>query len=93
MTLVFNLIHGFGFAFNLLEMKLPTDRLAQLLMGFNLGVEIGQVLVVLSAVLLAYILVKVRLAIPRPIFTDIARFSVGLVVHNATSCTGVPLMW
>jgi hypothetical protein len=28
--------------------------------------------VVLSAVLLAYVLVKVRLAVPRPVFTDIA---------------------
>jgi len=72
MTLIFGLIHGFGFASDLLEMKLPTGRLAQLLMGFNLGVEIAQVIVVLSAVLLAAILVKVRLAIPRPVFTDVA---------------------
>jgi hypothetical protein len=72
MTLVFGLIHGFGFASDLLEMRLPTGRLAQLLMGFNLGVEVAQVIVVLSAVLLAALLVKVRLAIPRPIFTDLA---------------------
>jgi hypothetical protein len=72
MTLVFGLIHGFGFASDLLEMRLPTGRLAQLLMGFNLGVEVAQVIVVMSAVLLAYILVKVRLAVPRPIFTDLA---------------------
>jgi hypothetical protein len=72
MTLVFGLIHGFGFASDLLEMKLPTGRLVQLLMGFNSGVEIAQVMVVLSAVLLASILVKFKLAIPRPIFTDIA---------------------
>ena len=72
MTLVFGLIHGFGFASDLLEMRLPTGRLAQLLMGFNLGVEVAQVMVVMSAVLLAYFLVKVRFAIPRPVFTDIA---------------------
>jgi hypothetical protein len=72
MTLVFGLIHGFGFASDLLEMKLPSGRLAQLLMGFNLGVEVAQVIVVMSAVLLAYVLVKIRLAIPRPVFTDIA---------------------
>jgi hypothetical protein len=72
MTLVFGLIHGFGFASDLLEMRLPTGRLAQLLMGFNLGVEVAQVIVVLSAVLLAALLVKVRLAVPRPIFTDLA---------------------
>ena len=72
MTLVFGLIHGFGFASNLLEMKLPSGRLAQLLMGFNLGVEIAQVIVVLTAVLIAAILVKIKLAVPRPILTDIA---------------------
>lgn len=41
-TLVFGLIHGFGFAANLLEMKLPQERLVELLVGFNLGVEVGQ---------------------------------------------------
>jgi hypothetical protein len=72
MTLVFGLIHGFGFASDLLDMRLPTGRLAQLLMGFNLGVEVAQVMVVMSAVLLAYFLVKVRLAVPRPVLTDVA---------------------
>jgi hypothetical protein len=72
MTLVFGLIHGFGFASNLLEMKLPSGRLTELLLGFNLGVEVGQVTVVMSAILVAYLLVKVRLGVPRPILTDIA---------------------
>jgi hypothetical protein len=71
-TLVFGLIHGFGFASNLLEMRLPADRLAPLLVGFNIGVEIGQVTVVLTAVLLAKLLVRIRLAMPRPLFTDLA---------------------
>ena len=71
-TLVFGLIHGFGFASNLLEMKLPAHRLAQLLLGFNLGVEIGQVTVVLGALLIAWLLVRARLAMPRPLFTDLA---------------------
>jgi hypothetical protein len=72
MTLVFGLIHGFGFASDLLDMKLPSGRLAQLLVGFNSGVEVAQVTVVLGALLVAYLLSKVHLAIPRPIFTDIA---------------------
>jgi hypothetical protein len=72
MTLVFGLIHGFGFASDLLEMRLPPGRLAQLLVGFNLGVEVAQVTVVLGALLVAYLLSKVRLAVPRPIFTDLA---------------------
>jgi hypothetical protein len=71
-TLVFGLIHGFGFASNLLEMRLPADRLAELLVGFNVGVEIGQLTVVLGALLLAGCLVRLRLAMPRPLFTDIA---------------------
>jgi hypothetical protein len=72
MTLVFGLIHGFGFASNLLEERIPSSRLAELLVGFNLGVEVGQVTVVMGAILVAYLLVKVRLSIPRPIFTDLA---------------------
>jgi len=72
MTLVFGLIHGFGFASNLLEERIPSSRLAELLVGFNLGVEIGQVTVVLGALLVAYLLVKMRMGMPRPIFTDIA---------------------
>jgi hypothetical protein len=71
-TLVFGLIHGFGFASNLLEMRLPTDRLASLLVGFNVGVELGQVTVVLGALALVALCVKRRLTIPRPLFTDIA---------------------
>jgi hypothetical protein len=72
MTLVFGLIHGFGFASNLLEMKLPSGRLVELLLGFNLGVEVGQVTVVMGAILVAYLMVKARLGVPRPILTDIA---------------------
>src|SRR5205807_3964921 len=47
-TLVFGLIHGFGFAATLLEMQLPAQKLAQILVGFNLGVEIGQLSLVLT---------------------------------------------
>ncbi|HTQ99139.1 MAG TPA: HupE/UreJ family protein [Candidatus Acidoferrum sp.] len=72
MTLVFGLIHGFGFAANLLQMHLPKDRLAELLVGFNVGVEIGQVTVVLTALAVAYGMVKIRLGVPRPILVDVA---------------------
>ena len=43
----FGLIHGFGFAYVLREMDLPPRALGLSLFSFNLGVEIGQVLVVL----------------------------------------------
>jgi hypothetical protein len=46
---VFGLIHGFGFAGLLVEIGLPTDRLAPALLGFNLGVEFGQLALVALA--------------------------------------------
>jgi hypothetical protein len=46
LTFAFGLIHGFGFANVLREMHLPPDALALGLFTFNLGVEIGQVIIV-----------------------------------------------
>jgi hypothetical protein len=78
-TLIFGLIHGFGFASDLLEMRLPTGRLAELLVGFNLGVEIGQLTLVLGLIGVVAVLVRLRLAIPRPIVVDVgSAFLVGL---------------
>jgi hypothetical protein len=80
-TLVFGLIHGFGFAADLLELQLPTERLAELLVGFNLGVEVGQLTLVLSATLIVVLLRKYKWALPRPIVVDVASaFLVGLGV-------------
>jgi len=44
---LFGLIHGFGFASVLAEAHLSADRLLRALVGFNTGVEIGQIGVVL----------------------------------------------
>jgi hypothetical protein len=52
LTLLFGLIHGFGFAGSLLQIGLPTERLAAALFGFNLGVEIGQLLLITLFLLL-----------------------------------------
>ena len=43
----FGLVHGFGFAGSLAEMALPTGRLVPALFGFNVGVELGQLAVVI----------------------------------------------
>ncbi len=43
---VFGVVHGFGFAGALSEMELPKSSLALALVGFNLGVEAGQLAVV-----------------------------------------------
>lgn len=44
-ALVFGLVHGFGFASVLRDMGLPSGALGWSLFSFNLGVEIGQVMV------------------------------------------------
>ena len=56
-ALLFGLIHGFGFAGVLREMGLPSGALGWSLFSFNLGVEFGQLLVV---VVVAGILVAIR---------------------------------
>jgi hypothetical protein len=43
----FGLIHGFGFAGALNELELSTGDLASALVGYNLGVELGQIAIVL----------------------------------------------
>ena len=50
----FGLIHGFGFASVLVDLGLPRDALALALVGFNLGVEGGQLGVVAVFLPLAY---------------------------------------
>lgn len=48
-SFAFGLVHGFGFAGVLMDMELPRSRLLPGLLGFNLGVEAGQLLVVAMA--------------------------------------------
>ena len=45
-TAVFGLIHGFGFASVLMEVGLPASSNIKALLGFNLGVELGQIFIV-----------------------------------------------
>ncbi|MES2205980.1 MAG: HupE/UreJ family protein [Pseudomonadota bacterium] len=58
MTFIFGLIHGFGFASNLLELELPPSSLLRSVLGFNVGVEIGQLVIVLLMLPLAFSLRK-----------------------------------
>jgi HupE/UreJ protein len=69
-TLIFGLIHGFGFAATLLEMQLPPAKLGQILLGFNLGVEIGQLSLVLTLAGAAALLVRLKFSLPRPVVVD-----------------------
>ncbi len=46
LTLVFGLIHGFGFAGILVEVEIPEQQIFSALAGFNIGVELGQLIIV-----------------------------------------------
>ena len=50
----FGLIHGFGFASVLADLGLPRDALVLALVGFNLGVEVGQLAIVALFLPVAY---------------------------------------
>ena len=75
----FGLIHGFGFASVLREFGLPHAALAWSLLGFNLGVEIGQASIILVVVPL---LGALRAGLPRLAARAVAIGSWGIV------CTG-----
>jgi hypothetical protein len=53
-VLIFGLFHGLGLATRLQEMALAEDGLLVNLLSFNLGVEVGQVLVLLVALALLW---------------------------------------
>ena len=61
-TVVFGLIHGFGFAGVLTELGLHKDGLIVGLLGFNLGVELGQILVISIVLIILFLLGKTYLA-------------------------------
>ena len=52
----FGLIHGFGFASVLADLGLPQGALVLSLVGFNVGVELGQLAIVAAFLPLAYLL-------------------------------------
>ncbi|HMA09487.1 MAG TPA: HupE/UreJ family protein, partial [Ramlibacter sp.] len=54
MAFIFGLIHGFGFASALADLGLPQGALVLALVGFNLGVELGQMAIVVAFVPLAF---------------------------------------
>jgi hypothetical protein len=62
----FGLIHGFGFSNVLRDIGLPSDALLSSLLFFNLGIELGQLLVVLLLVPALAWLVRLQPARPLP---------------------------
>jgi len=75
---LFGLVHGFGFAAVLADARLDADRLAHALLGFNLGVEAGQLAVV---------------ALAWPLLRQAARRQIALVELGSAATAGLGLFW
>jgi hypothetical protein len=64
LAFAFGLFHGFGFANVLAEMELERGFLVLSLLGFNLGVELGQIAIIAVVFPLLYALRNSRLYLP-----------------------------
>ncbi|MEM1413847.1 MAG: HupE/UreJ family protein [Myxococcota bacterium] len=81
LTFLFGLIHGFGFSSVLRELGLPPDDLTTALLAFNLGVELGQLAIVLPAFPIVLALAR------RPdLLRDVVRIGSGYIA-------GIALLW
>jgi hypothetical protein len=80
LALFFGLIHGMGFA-NTIRIMLPSgEKIFFPLLGFNLGLEVGQIMVVLIILLFSFLFVN-KLKVNRRewvIFVSAAAFSIAL---------------
>lgn len=77
---VFGLAHGAGFAGPLLELKIAPGDLLWTLLAFNLGVEAGQLIVVLLVVASLLLLKRLPVPLPRMSFDVLAAGLFGLGV-------------
>ena len=77
---LFGLVHGLGFAGALKEIGLPADHMNLALLTFNLGVEVGQLLVLAVIALLVRLLGRALDRVPdragRVVFVDRSRRTV-----------------
>lgn len=64
---LFGLLHGFGFAGALKEIGLPDGEVPMALLTFNLGVELGQIAIVVSALALLALLRRISEKAVRPV--------------------------
>jgi len=58
LALAFGLIHGLGFSNFFKSLVSPGESIFPMLLSFNVGVELGQIIVVLLTFLLIYVLVQ-----------------------------------
>jgi len=75
-AMAFGLLHGFGFAGALTDVGLPGSAIPISLLGFNVGVEIGQVLFIVAILFLISATNKLIKRIPE-VLPTIAIYSIG----------------
>lgn len=61
----FGLLHGFGFAGALTNIGLPQTTIPAALLFFNVGVELGQILFILGALLIIFVINKPKVIYPK----------------------------
>lgn len=74
----FGLLHGLGFGGALLELGLPEGEIPLALLSFNIGVELGQLLVI-AIVLAAAAALRLLLALPELVARRPLGFAIGCV--------------
>lgn len=72
LAFAFGLVHGFGFAGVLAQMELPRARVVPALFGFNVGVELGQLAVVLVVWPALHQLARLAQGRPARLVTEVA---------------------
>ncbi len=75
-TIVFGLIHGFGFGGFLLGSKISSENIFSGLLGFNLGVEVGQIIFVLLILLIYKLLMTLKITKIIEVMKNLSFFAV-----------------
>lgn len=75
-TIIFGLIHGFGFGGFLLGSKITSENILSGLLGFNLGVEVGQIIFVLLILLIYKLLMTLKITKIIDIMKNLSFFAV-----------------
>ncbi len=75
-TIIFGLIHGFGFGGFLLGSKISSENIFSGLLGFNLGVEVGQIIFVLLILLIYKLLMTLKITKIIDVMKNLSFFAV-----------------
>jgi len=93
LTFFFGLVHGFGFANVLAELGLPPQATIRCLLSFNVGVELGQLTIVLAAFPLLALLTRSRHAVgfKMTLSAAVGLFGLGWFIERAFNLGFMPM--